>query len=254
MPRDHDVVHRHYQHVADTYDSYLSYEGDFVRSLAAAMVKKLDLRPDDDLVDLGGGTGLYTAAILDQVPLERVPLLVDPVAEMLDRAPDDLTAERIHADALGFAGRPGTYDKVLMKESVHHIGDRNLLFERLHERLSPGGALLLVHVPPSIDYPLFDAALARARRWHADPDELVTLLHGAGFHVERDVFEYWHSIPKTQYLAMVEDRYMSVLSTFDDTELQAGLAELGERYADVDTLEFTDRFDLIVGNKRTTET
>lgn len=247
MARDHDVVHRHYQHVADTYDNYLSYEGDFVRSLAAAMVKKLDLRPGDRFVDLGGGTGLYTAAILDQVPLERPPLLVDPVAEMLDRAPDDLAAERVHADALAFATRPETYDKVLMKESVHHIDDRTLLFERLRDCLTPGGALLLVHVPPDIDYPLFDAALDRARTWHADPDELVTLLHRVGLRVERDAFEYRHSIPKTQYFAMVENRYMSVLSTFDDSEMRAGLAEMGERYADVDTLEFTDRFDLIAG-------
>lgn len=247
MARHHEVVHRHYQHVADTYDDYLSYEGDFVRALAAAMVKKLDLRPDDRFVDLGGGTGLYTAAILDQVPLERAPLLVDPVAEMLERAPDDLAAERVHADALDFASRPGTYDKVLMKESVHHIGDRALLFERLRERLTPGGALLLVHVPPDIDYPLFDAALERARTWHADPDELVASLRQAGFRVERDVFEYRHSIPKAQYFAMVENRYMSVISTFDDAGLAAGLAEMRDRYADVDTLEFTDRFDLIAG-------
>lgn len=247
MAPDHDVVHRHYQHVADTYDNYLSYEGDFVRSLAAAMVKKLDLRPDDRFVDLGGGTGLYTVAILDQVPLEQPPLLVDPVAEMLDRAPDDLPAQRIHADALAFAARPETYDKVLMKESVHHIDDRARLFECLRERLAPGGALLLVHVPPRIDYPLFDAALERARTWHADPGELISLLGRASFTVERDAFEYRHAIPKTQYFAMVEDRYMSVLSTFDDDAVQAGLGEMHERYAEVDILEFTDRFDLIAG-------
>lgn len=248
MAPDRDVVHRHYQQVADTYDHHLSYEGDFVRALAAAMIKKLDLRPDDRFVDLGGGTGLYTRAILDQVPLEQPPLLVDPVAEMLERAPVDLPAERLHADALEFAARPGTYDKVLMKESVHHIDDRALLFDRLHERMTPGGALLLVHVPPRIDYPLFDAALERARRWHADPDELVALLGRSGFRVDRDVFEYRHAIPREQYLAMVEDRYMSVLSTFDDEELAAGLAEMGARHADSDTLEFTDRFDLITGH------
>lgn len=250
MAPDRDVVISHYQQVADTYDGYLSYEGDFVRSLATTMVKKLNLRPADRFVDLGGGTGLYSSAILEQVPLEHPPLLVDPVPEMLQQAPADLDAEKHEANALDFAAEPRSYDKVLMKESVHHITDRALLFERLHEHLSPDGALLLAHVPREIEYPLFDAALERALNWHADSDELVTLLAGAGFAVDRDVFEYRHSIEKNQYHDMVRGCYMSVLSTFEKHELEAGLAEMAERHADLDVLEFTDRFDLIAGYKQ----
>lgn len=249
MAPDHHVVRKHYEQVADTYDDYLSYTGEFVRALTTSIIKELDLRATDRFVDLGGGTGLYTAAVLEQVPLEHPPLLVDPVAEMLERAPADLPAERLHTDALEFASRPVRYDKVLMKESVHHIDDRARLFERLHERLTPGGALLLVHVPPQIEYPLFEAALERARNWHADPDELASLLERAGFAVERKAFEYRHAIAKEQYFAMVGDRYMSVLSTFDDATVEAGLAEMEARHADDDVLEFTDRFDLIAGHK-----
>lgn len=252
MVPDRDVVFRHYQQVADTYDGYLSYSGDFVRSLATTMIKRLNLRPEDRFVDLGGGTGLYTSAILEQVPLQQPALLVDPLPEMLQQAPADLSAERLVADALEFAAQSRSYDKVLMKESVHHISHRALLFERLYERLSTGGALLLVHIPCEIEYPLFDAALERARHWHADSDELVTLLEGAGFAVDRGVFEYRHSIPKAQYHEMVRNCYMSVLSTFEKHELEAGLAEMVKRHADCDVLEFTDRFDLITGYKQPT--
>lgn len=247
---DSDVVLGHYRRLAERYDDYLSYSGDFLPALTTVMVKKLELRPQDRFVDLGGGTGLYTAAILDQVPLEHPPLIVDPVAEMLDLVPPDLPARRLRADALEFAGRPdASFDKVLMKESIHHIGDRLLLFQRLYERLAPGGAVLLVHVPPWIDYPLFDAALERAVTWHADPAELVALLHESGFAVEQDVFEYQHVIPKERYLTMVANRYMSVLSTLDAAELDAGLAEMEQRHADETALAFTDRFDLVIGRK-----
>jgi hypothetical protein len=42
---------------------------------------------------------------------------------------------------------------------------------------------------------------------------------------------------------------MSVLSSFDDDELAAGLAEMEARHADRDILEFNDHFDYIVGHK-----
>lgn len=56
--------------------------------------------------------------------------------------------------------------------------------------------LLLVHVPPWVQYPLFDKALDRCLNWHADPDELVARLDETGFAVERDAVEYQHEIPK----------------------------------------------------------
>jgi hypothetical protein len=54
------------------------------------------------------------------------------------------------------------------------------------------------------------------------------------------------SFPTERYLGMVRDRYMSLLSYFDDAQLEAGVAEirranLGER------VEFTDMFTFVLG-------
>jgi hypothetical protein len=58
-----------------------------------------------------------------------------------------------------------------------------------------------VHVPPKLDYPLFDKALRRAEQWHADPDELLTLLTQPGFAVDRDAVEIAHTIPRPLLLS-----------------------------------------------------
>ncbi|HSS66480.1 MAG TPA: SAM-dependent methyltransferase, partial [Gammaproteobacteria bacterium] len=102
---------------------------------------------------------------------------------------------------------------------------------------------------PEIDYPLFRKALERSRSWHADPSALVRALEAAGFAVERDTLEYRHALPKETYFSMVAGRYMSLLTSFSDEELEAGLAEMTETYADRDILEYTDRFDFITGVK-----
>ncbi len=243
------VTDDHYRRISERYTEYLSYSGAFVPALAEKMTEMLRLTEDDVLVDLGGGTGIYTAAILDQVELKKPVLLVDFSAEMLDAVPHDLPVEKIHMDALSFASEPVVYDKMLIKETIHHVDDRAKFLQLVFDRVAPGGALLLVHVPPVLDYPLFDAALKRARSWHADPDELEQLMGEAGFKTDRDAVDWEHSMPKQRYFDMVANRYMSVLSTFSEEELEAGLGEMAAAHAGSEVVTYTDHFDYIVGYK-----
>jgi ubiquinone/menaquinone biosynthesis C-methylase UbiE len=246
---DPTVTDSHYREIAERYTDYLSYSGDFVPTLARKMADLLRLSPDDVFVDLGGGTGIYTSAILEHVQLRTRVRLVDFSAEMLEQALPGLPVEKIHMDAMTFANKSCRYDKMLIKETIHHVDDHERFLRLIFGQLSRGGSVLLVHVPPELDYPLFDAALTRARSWHADPDALERALGAAGFAVSRDCVEWQHCIPKERYFDMVASRYMSVLSSFTDEELQEGLLEMAQTYADTDLLRWTDHFDYLVGHK-----
>ena len=216
-----DVVTEHYQRLGDRYDDFLYYSPEFVRTLTTKMVEMLKLAPDDLFVDLGCGTGMYSVDILQQVPLKAEVIGVDPFVEMLRRIPPEARIKGVVQDALVFSAEPGEYDKVLMKEAIHHVEDRRGLLANLHSRLRPGGRLLLVHVPPKLQYPLFRRALERCEGWPADPAELERLMLEAGYAVERDAVDYPHAIPKDTYFAMVENQYMSVLSSFSSEEISA---------------------------------
>lgn len=243
------VVQGHYERLATNYDHFLHYSADFVRWHTSAMVERLQLVADDVLVDLGGGTGMYSLDIVDQVPLHNPVIVVDPFPQMLQQIPADAPAERVAEDALVFSEQPREYDKVLIKEAVHHVEERERLFGNLYRRLRPGGRVLLVHVPPELDYPLFQAALERSLSWHANPDELEVALQRVGFDVQRERRIYRHRMPTGHYLQMVESQYMSLLSSFDDEELARGLDEMRAAYGDRELLEFDDRFDYITGVK-----
>ena len=245
-----DVLDKHYKRLARDYDEFLYYSPEFVRTLTARMIDKLRLKPDDTLADIGAGTGMYSLDILRQVPLENPVICVDPYEEMLAQIPKEAPITPVTADAVAFSERPGTYNKVLIKETIHHVQRKAELFANLRRNLSGDGVLLLVHVPPAVKYPLFDKALERCLGWHADPDDLVALLDDAGFAVERDGLDYRHKLPKEHYFRMVASCYMSVLTSFSDAELAAGLDEMEDRYARQDTLEFVDHFDYLTATPK----
>jgi len=63
--------------------------------------------------------------------------------------------------AIDFSALSGTYNKIILKELIHHINELELLLGNLFQRLSSGGILLLILLTPTIDYPLFSKALRK---------------------------------------------------------------------------------------------
>jgi SAM-dependent methyltransferase len=244
-----NVLDKHYRRLAKDYDEFLYYSDEFVRALTTKMIDKLQLAPNDVLADIGCGTAMYSLDILKQVRLENPIIGVDPYAEMLACIPPESLIAPIAEDALTFSRRDVRFDKVLVKETIHHVDRREEFFANIHARLPSGGKLLLVHVPPDVKYPLFDAALERCLRWHADPNRLAEQLAAAGFTVARDSLDYRHVLPKQHYFQMVRSCYMSVLTSFDASEIEAGLAEMADRYANDDPLIFVDHFDFLTATK-----
>jgi len=244
-----DVLTRHYTRLAEQYDDFLMYSPEFVRTLTSKMVAMLALQPEDRLVDLGGGTGMYSIDIVKQVPLEQKVVVVDPFQEMLDGIPEGAPCEPVCEGALEYSRRDTSYDKMLVKEAVHHVEERGELLANIHRQLRPGGRVLLVHVPPKLDYPVFEAALERSEGWLADPNDLERILSDVGFRVERDAVDWRHELPKETYFRMVAGQYMSVLTSFSDREMAEGLEEMRQKYADREVLEFNDHFDYLMGEK-----
>lgn len=101
-------------------------------------------RPLRRILDLGAGTGLLSAAVLDAHPDAHVTLL-DGAAPMLDQARARLgeRASYVVAD-LTDALPGGPWDAVVSSLAIHHLDDagKRELFARVHDALAPGGVLV----------------------------------------------------------------------------------------------------------------
>ncbi|WP_201026132.1 class I SAM-dependent methyltransferase [Mastigocoleus testarum] len=246
-----EQVQKHYQNIAVNFDELWTYSQDFIIFISEKIVKKLEFKSQDIFLDLGCGTGLFTKEINNIVGFDNPVICCDISANMLAQLSDNSDYKCVAMDAVEFSRQSYEYDKILIKEMIHHlnVNEQEKLTENIFARLHLGGKFLLILLPPTIEYPLFEAALSRYEELQPDYKYLVELFNKTGFKTSVDFVEYPLSIPKNRYIMMVKNRYMSLLSSFDDNEIQEGVFEIEQKYSDKDILEFNDRFVCIVGEK-----
>ena len=137
-------------------------------------------------------------------------------------------------------------DAILIKEALHHVRNREAVVAGLARLLAPGGRLLVVTLPTTISYPLFRRALEVFAERQPDPADIAGAMQAAGLTVEVTYETYRREFARDRYVAMVRNRHMSLLSEFDDAELENGIREI-EREHPEEVLEFDDRFAFVLG-------
>ena len=184
------------------YDDMLATGVELLSSLAPATARVLDL---------GGGTGALSAAVLRGLPEVRVTLLdVDPA--MLDEARRRLATfgDRVEFREGSFLDPLPAADAVVASLALHHVRDlgaKTELYRAIHAALAPGGAFINLDAAIT-ESPRLNALMFA--RWAARMAE-----HGIADAEARDHFATWAR----------EDRYFPL-----DDELatlrHAGFAEV----------------------------
>ncbi len=101
---------------------------------------------DGHVLDLGGGTGSLSSAVLAGLPSARVTVLdVDP--DMLAEARRRLSGfgDRVSFAEASFLDPLPAADAVVASLALHHVHDleaKTALYAAIHDALSPGGAFL----------------------------------------------------------------------------------------------------------------
>lgn len=244
----------HYERVAERYDGNWAHTSAYVEWMNERIARHLGIKPGDRIADVGSGTGLFLQSLLTYASPQTPILCLDPSEAMLAQLPDDDRLRPVCASAEDVAtGRVtlpyGELDAILMKEAIHHLEDIPGTMRGLASRLAPGGRILVITLPPRLDYPLFDAALARFAARQPEPRDIARAMAGVGLSVEESMQEFEATVDPEHYRNLVANRWMSVLATFSDTELADGLEEMRRKHSGHTELRYLDRFAFILGTR-----
>jgi ubiquinone/menaquinone biosynthesis C-methylase UbiE len=247
-------THRpHYDRLASTYNANWEYSKQYLDWMTGAVARHLGVAEAASLLDVGGGTGIYSSRLKDMMGTGSRVVCLDPSQAMLDQVPEGIETVCATADeaprilaSIGISA----VDRVLVKEAVHHFNDPAHSLRQLVSVLAPMGRLTVAMLPPTIEYPLFRAAHDVFEADQPHFEAIADILKGLGMEVAvaHEAFELEISVDT--YLEMVQDRYMSLLSRFTDQQLDDGVREMAAAAPESGIYRFADRFVFVTGRFR----
>lgn len=241
---------RHYRDLAGQYNKALFFAEGYRDWKIDLIIKELNIQRHEFVVDLGGGTGLFAQLVHEKAQLQHDIVCVDMCDDMLEKAKKYPGVSILCADALSFAQREDiAYDKLFIKEAVHHFRDRVNIFKGIYRQLAPKGRLLIITRPSQPEFPFFEAALKAFEQSQPDYTIFRKELERAGFCVNVQLRPYPLTLKKARWFEMLRQRFMSNLANFSDEQIEQGIKELEEKYQHKEMLDFTDILVFIVGKK-----
>lgn len=120
------------------------------RGFIRKAIRDMDIRPDDDILDLGCGTG-RNACIMREYLSEKGSMTGVDISEKMEKqfkqkcaAFDNVSFLRKRADILLEVGKQ--YDKVFMSFVIHGFPQqvRENIFANAHQMLKPGGQFVML--------------------------------------------------------------------------------------------------------------
>jgi len=142
-----EQIKKAFDAVATEYDAQREHVIPDMRNYYGAAVWAAECPlPAPSILDMGAGTGLLSALLLERYPDAEITLL-DLSEKMLAVAQERFSGKtnvRFRTGDYAQVDLGGPYDLVCSALSIHHLesGDKRRLFERVYKALAPGGVFV----------------------------------------------------------------------------------------------------------------
>ena len=195
-PASHEMSHSdHMEHHFDPKQSAKQFD-DPARDawqMPDKVIAALHLRPGQSVADIGAGTGYFSVRLARSEAAPKVYAVdVEPamVSYVRERAAKEGAMNIVAVLATPDSPKlPEPVDVILIVDTYHHIGNREVYFRKLAKSLKPGGRLAIIDFKP-------DSPEGPPKEFRFPPEKFKNELARAGYGLS----EQLDFLPRQQFL------------------------------------------------------
>lgn len=234
-------------------DHYWTQSPEYYSFWLDKVTKLLDLHAEDFLCDIGTGQGGFTQQLVRKCHISRC-LAIEPYVNVHKEFQDGLTIIKEQPIDYLKQNKP-SITKVLFKQVIHHFSPEKQLelFQIIYSLLPTGGKVMVMTMPPEIEFPMFQGAKDFFKAHQIHYRECANRLKIAGFNAVVHKEDFPVSISHAGFAHLIQTRFLSDLRDFSDDELAAGIKSIPEidLQRPEEIMQFSDSLYCIVGEKQT---
>ena len=219
----------------------------YIYAFNSFILKQKKIKKHSRILDIGCGRGKIISNIFERLKLVNKPIGLDIVNHK--NKSKKIVFKKI--DGLSFISKTKiTYDLILIKQTIHLLKINQIikLLSICKTKLNPNGKIIILSLDIKINeiptFTLMNKKLKRSLNRDKKIIDLIIKIHPKII-IKKFIFNV--KILKSEYLKMIEKRYISTLLNFSDKQIKDGLVEIDLKYKK--DLKFKDRLICLILKK-----
>ena len=216
----------------------------YINSFNRFLIKNFNLNSNSKILDIGCGRGKIVGALNSKLKLKIKPLGIDIIKHK--NRDKRINFKRI--DALNYSSTDKQkFDLILIKQTIHlmKLAEIKRLLRLLKKKLNSKGKILIFTLETNKnEIPTFKLMKNKLEQSLKRDKEILKIITKLYPYRKKKKFFFDVKVKKKEYLKMIKNRYISILLTFSNKQLDFGAQEIELKYKDI--LRFKDKLICII--------
>ena len=216
----------------------------YINSFNRFLIKNFNLNSNSKILDIGCGRGKIVGALNSKLKLKIKPLGIDIIKHK--NRDKRINFKRI--DALNYSSTDNQkFDLILIKQTIHlmKLAEIKRLLRLLKKKLNSKGKILIFTLETNKnEIPTFKLMKHKLEQSLKRDKEILKIITNLYPYRKKKKFFFDVKVKKKEYLKMIKNRYISILLTFSNKQLDFGAQEIELKYKDM--LRFKDKLICII--------
>tara|TARA_B000000565_G_scaffold84055_1_gene61363 strand:+ start:1880 stop:2590 length:711 start_codon:yes stop_codon:yes gene_type:complete len=216
----------------------------YINSFNRFLIKNFNLNSNSKILDIGCGRGKILGALNSKLKFKIKPLGID----IIEHRNRDKRINFKRIDALNYSSTDNQkFDLILIKQTIHlmKLAEIKRLLRLLKKKLNSKGKILIFTLETNKnEIPTFKLMKNKLEQSLKRDKEILKIITKLYPYRKKKKFFFDVKVKKKEYLKMIKNRYISILLTFSNKQLDFGAQEIELKYKDI--LRFKDKLICII--------